>query len=166
MERCSNMNDSVFDIGQRILKFGPDFPRIVCLCGSSRFKDDHLAALKSETLAGRIVITMGLYGHMDGLDMGGSVKVMLDELHLRKIDLADEILVIDVGRHWCPSCERWCDPDYQTGRYPYENGTTECCGARWVMRPYIGESTRREIDYVSRAGKHVRYWSREQNPEA
>jgi hypothetical protein len=74
-----------------------DTPRIVCLCGSTRFADAYLAAQRDETLAGRIVLSVGLLGHREGLDMAGSVKAALDKLHLRKIDLADEILVLNVG---------------------------------------------------------------------
>jgi hypothetical protein len=76
---------------------GKDFPRVVTLCGSSRFMEQYQAAMKSETLAGRIAIGMGMFGHRDGLDMDGPIKAMLDELHLRKIDLADEVLVVNVG---------------------------------------------------------------------
>jgi hypothetical protein len=72
-------------------------PTIVCLCGSTRFRDAYERAQREETLAGKIVLTVGLLGHQEGLDMDGPVKAMLDELHLRKIDLADEILVLNVG---------------------------------------------------------------------
>jgi len=72
-------------------------PGIVCLCGSGRFRDAFDAAEEAETLRGRIVLTIGcntkdvarsaeLVGH----------KPMLDELHLRKIDLADEVLILNV----------------------------------------------------------------------
>jgi hypothetical protein len=70
-------------------------PIIVCLCGSTRFKDAFVDASRSETLAGRIVLSVGLFGHRGSLDMGGPVKAMLDALHLEKCRLADEILVIN-----------------------------------------------------------------------
>jgi hypothetical protein len=70
-------------------------PTVVCLCGSTRFKDAFIAASRSETLAGRIVLSVGLFGHQEGMDMGGPVKAMLDALHLEKCRLADEILVIN-----------------------------------------------------------------------
>lgn len=72
----------------------PDFPPVVCLCGSTRFAEAYLKAQREETLAGRIVLSVGLFGHREALDMGGPVKAVLDELHLRKIDLADEVLVV------------------------------------------------------------------------
>ncbi len=74
-----------------------DRPKIVCLCGSTRFKNEYEQAMKEETLKGKIVLTVGLFGHIEGIDMNGEVKKMLDKLHLRKIDLADEVLIINVG---------------------------------------------------------------------
>lgn len=70
--------------------------KIVCLCGSTRFKDEYIKANRNETLKGNIVLSVGLFGHIEGLDMSSETKKMLDELHLHKIDLADEILVLNV----------------------------------------------------------------------
>lgn len=75
----------------------PEFPTIVCLCGSTRFKDAFLAAQKSETRNGFIVLSVGLFGHEEGIDMEGELKKRLDCLHFDKILLADEILVLNVG---------------------------------------------------------------------
>ena len=72
---------------------------IVCLCGSTRFKEAFLKAGQEEALAGRIVVTVEIFGHFDGIEHSEGEKAALDELHLRKIDLADEILVINVGRY-------------------------------------------------------------------
>ncbi|MBL1115421.1 hypothetical protein JK364_23915 [Streptomyces sp. 110] len=41
-----------------------------------------------------IVFVPGLFAY-DGDEITGTEKQMLDELHLRKIDLADEALVVD-----------------------------------------------------------------------
>ena len=82
------------------------FPTIVTLCGSTRFKNEYIDAQREESLAGKIVITVGLFGHQEALDMGGPVKQMLDELHLRKIDLANEILVICPGDYIGDSTRR------------------------------------------------------------
>jgi len=72
-------------------------PIIVCLCGSTRFQAEFIKAAREETLAGKIVLSVGVFGHMEGLDMQSETKQMLDQLHLRKIDLADEILVLNVN---------------------------------------------------------------------
>lgn len=76
-------------------------PTVVCLCGSSRFMEAFQAANLSETLAGRIVLSIGCTTKIDAdlqrMDqLTAEKKIELDELHKRKIDLADEILVLDV----------------------------------------------------------------------
>lgn len=78
-------------------------PKIVCLCGSTRFKAAFDEANYQETIAGNIVLSVGFFMHATGNKHGEGVgatpeqKVALDELHKRKIDLADEILVLNVG---------------------------------------------------------------------
>ena len=66
---------------------------IITLCGSTKFKDEFIEAQKNLTLQGYIVISVGLFGH-SGDDLLGK-KEMLDDMHKRKIDLADEIFVIN-----------------------------------------------------------------------
>jgi len=103
-------------------------PRIVCLCGSTRFMSAFDDANRDETLAGHIVLTVGVdlkEKHKDILAgkteaEAAAIKDRLDCLHRRKIDLADEILVLSV------------------------DGS-------------VGESTQREIEYAQKAGKPVRY---------
>ena len=72
--------------------------KVVTLCGSTRFKDEFMQAQKRLTLEGCIVISVGLFGH-SGDDEVWTVgtKEMLDDMHKRKIDMADEIFVINVG---------------------------------------------------------------------
>ncbi|HKK42708.1 MAG TPA: hypothetical protein VJ963_09885 [Bacteroidales bacterium] len=71
--------------------------KIVTLCGSTRFRDEFLAIQKKLTLEGYIVISVGLFGHSgDDEVWTDNTKEMLDEMHKRKIDLADEIFVINV----------------------------------------------------------------------
>ncbi|MBR0444031.1 MAG: hypothetical protein IJK14_01460 [Clostridia bacterium] len=72
--------------------------RVVTLCGSTRFRDAFMEAQKRLTLQGNIVISVGLFGHSgDGEVWTEGVKEMLDDMHKRKIDMADEIFVINVG---------------------------------------------------------------------
>ncbi len=74
-------------------------PTIVCLCGSTRFHEAFAEANLRETLAGRIVLSVGSYDHSDselGISQDSEVKRKLDELHLHKIDLADEVLILNV----------------------------------------------------------------------
>jgi len=86
-----------------ILKGNDMTPKIVCLCGSTRFYRAFQEANYQETMNGHIVLSVGFYPHaqeeMHGEQMGITVeqKEALDRLHLRKIDLADEVLVLNVG---------------------------------------------------------------------
>jgi len=72
--------------------------KVITLCGSTRFREAFLEAQKQLTLAGNIVISVGLFGHAgDDEVWSGRTKEMLDDMHKRKIDMADEIFVINVG---------------------------------------------------------------------
>jgi hypothetical protein len=110
----------------------PPRPAIVCLCGSTRFWRLFQQAGLRETMAGRIVLSIGAASGTDDEHFGNlpkehydRIKEGLDELHMRKIDLCDEVLILD-----------------QDG--------------------YIGESTACELAYAQQLGKKVRYWSKEQ----
>lgn len=71
---------------------------VITLCGSTRFKEQFLEAQKRLTLEGDIVISVGLFGHSgDNEVWTEGTKQMLDDMHKRKIDLADSIYVINVG---------------------------------------------------------------------
>jgi len=74
-------------------------------------------------MAGNLVISVGVFGHSDGVEMTAEEKAMLDNIHLRKIDLADVVRVLNVGG-------------------------------------YIGESTRREVEYAESTGKIISYLER------
>lgn len=72
--------------------------KVITLCGSTRFKDAFLEVQKRLTLEGNIVISVGLFGHSgDDEAWVEGTKEMLDDMHKRKIDMADEIYVINVG---------------------------------------------------------------------
>ena len=67
-------------------------------CGSTRFKEQFLEAQKRLTLEGNIVISVGLFGHSGDEEVWTEgTKEMLDNMHKRKIDMADSIYVINVG---------------------------------------------------------------------
>ena len=79
--------------------------KVVTLCGSTRFKDEFMKAQKMLTLKEYIVISVGLFGHSGDKEVWENMdentitqtKIMLDDMHKRKIDMADEIFVINVG---------------------------------------------------------------------
>lgn len=78
--------------------------KVITLCGSTRFKDQFLEVQKRLTLEGNIVISVGLFGHSgdnevwENMDAGTltATKAILDDMHKAKIDMSDEIFVINV----------------------------------------------------------------------
>jgi hypothetical protein len=105
-------------------------PRITTLCGSSRFPDAFALANMHLTMQGRIVISLGCFGHADypvgarhltsDGDESTPEKAHLDQIHFRKIDISDGIFVVNPGG-------------------------------------YIGSSTKREIAYAQSLGKTVEW---------
>jgi hypothetical protein len=102
-------------------------PKIVCLCGSTRFSEAFQSAQLEETLNGNIVLTIGcnmksdkdIFNKYSEVELT-EIKRKLDELHKRKIDLANEILILNVGG-------------------------------------YIGDSTRSELEYAKFHNKVIRF---------
>ena len=84
---------------RRVLTTGhfKEMPKIVVLCGSTRFFQQFQRANYEETMAGNIVLSVGFYRFGSVQGCTPEQKIALDELHKRKIDLADEILVLNVG---------------------------------------------------------------------
>lgn len=87
--------------------FGGEAPRIVVLCGSTRFYDVFQQANYDLTMKGAIVLSVGFYphakaqhGHGEGVGHDSAEKTALDELHKRKIDLADHVLVVSEGGYF------------------------------------------------------------------
>jgi hypothetical protein len=129
--RCGRKNAMNTPQTQFSASLGRATARVVCLCGSSRWPELHHRVMMEETLAGNIVLPLGLYSHADfppgakaatnDGDEATAVKQMLDRLHYQKIDLAEEIIVVS------------------------KDG-------------YFGSSTQREIAYAQAQGKRVRYW--------
>lgn len=80
--------------------WGGERPEIVCLCGSTKFVKFYDQEMLRLTLEGKIVLTIGTHNEKLARkyadDFEGK-KDMLDELHKRKIDLADRILVLNIG---------------------------------------------------------------------
>lgn len=96
-----------------------NFPKIVCLCGSTRFKEQFFDTAKSLT-CNRVIVLAPFHFRKCGDTITPELENILEELHFRKIDLADEILVLNIGG-------------------------------------YIGESTRKEIEYAKSHNKIIGY---------
>ena len=89
-----------------------DRPEIVCICGSTRFVDEMHAANRDLTLAGVIVVAPGEAGE----PVTDEQKTALDALHLRKIDLADRVLVVNPGGYIGESTRREIAYAHATGK--------------------------------------------------
>lgn len=72
-------------------------PKIVVLCGSTRFKREFELATLQESLKDHIVLSVCCFTHADNINITRQQKIQFNILHYYKIDLADEVLVIDVG---------------------------------------------------------------------
>ena len=98
--------------------------KVITLCGSTRFKEAFLETQKRLTLEGNIVISVGLFGHSgdnevwENMDEGTltKTKAMLDDMHKRKIDMADEIFVINVDGYIGESTRSEIEYAIQTGK--------------------------------------------------
>ena len=111
--------------------------KVFTLCGGARFKDAFMEAQKRLSLEGNIVISVGLFGHAgddevwEGMseDALTRTKIMLDDMHKRKIDMADEIFVINVGGYIGSSTRSEIEYAHSTGkagRYLEEENADEC----------------------------------------
>ena len=91
--------------------------KVITLCGSTRFKDAFIDAQKQLTLEGNIVISVGLFGHSGDEEVWAEdTKEMLDDMHKRKIDMADEIFVINVDGYIGSSTRSEIEYAIETGK--------------------------------------------------
>ena len=91
--------------------------KVITLCGSTRFKDAFIEAQKQLTLEGNIVISVGLFGHSGDAEVWDEgTKEMLDDMHKRKIDMADEIFVINVDGYIGSSTRSEIEYAIETGK--------------------------------------------------
>lgn len=130
-------------------------PKIVCLCGSTRFMSAFHKAQLDETLKGNIVLTVGnTYESDRELCLQPDTKKMLDELHKKKIDMADEVFVLNIVA--CKYCKR-SRSDHMAAPGGWACGQSSSPVPDDEMRSYIGESTRSEIAHALLHGKPVRF---------
>jgi hypothetical protein len=69
--------------------------KVVTLCGSTHFKEEYIRKQEELTLQGIIVVSVGVFVHADNVKVSPKTAEMLCDMHKRKIDMADEILVIN-----------------------------------------------------------------------
>ncbi len=81
-------------------------PEVVTFCGSTKFKNEFIAENRRLSLEGKIVISLGVFCHQEPDFDWGAHKGKLDDLHYRKIDLANRVHVIDVDGYIGPSTRK------------------------------------------------------------
>lgn len=96
--------------------------KVITLCGSTKFKEQFEKVNTYLTLQGNIVISLGFFEQSEGIELTQEQAELFEKIHYEKINMSDEIFVIDV------------------------NG-------------YIGNSTKKEIEYAKQHGKSIRYFS-------
>lgn len=75
---------------------------VITLCGSSKFKDEFIRLNEEFTLQGFVVISLGLFGHADnkfGNILTPEKKILLDDIHKQKIDMADVVFIVNVDNY-------------------------------------------------------------------
>jgi hypothetical protein len=96
-EHLGSMCPGKLEAVRRGLIVDATFPKIICLCGSTRFADTFNRINRELTLMGYIVLSVGCHIHSDKeLQITMEQKIQLDELHKRKIDLADAVMILNV----------------------------------------------------------------------
>ena len=107
--------------------YDKDFPKIICLCGSTRFTELMLIKQWELTKQGYVVLSWcalpdSYFNGEPKSHVGDEegVKEIVDEVHMRKIDLADEVHVLNI-------------------------------------EGYIGNSTRKELNYAKKQGKIIKF---------
>lgn len=80
--------------------------KIITLCGSTKFKKEFEEWNIKLSLEGNIVLSVVCFTHADNLEFSEEELDIFDEMHFRKIDISDEIFVIDVDRYIGSSTSR------------------------------------------------------------
>lgn len=70
---------------------------VITLCGSIKFKDEFMKIQEKLTLEGNIVLTPNFFNSIRKEEITSETKKMLDEMHRQKIDMSNEIYVINYG---------------------------------------------------------------------
>lgn len=79
---------------------------MITLCGSTKFRQQFEEINARLTMGGNVVISVGVFGHANNVEFSEGQKEKLDKIHFQKIDMADEIFVINVGGYIGSSTKR------------------------------------------------------------
>ena len=71
--------------------------KIITLCGSIKFRDEFIKTQEKLTLDGNIVLMPNFFNNIKKENIDENTKKILDEMHKQKVDMSDEIYVINAG---------------------------------------------------------------------
>lgn len=114
---------------------------VICLIGSSRFKGLFQQIAEKMEKRGILPLMMGFWQHTDGIEVTAQDREILNRVDRARIDLAHEVWVVDGKRHRCVVCGRWSE---SAGIVAW----SICCGEVSACKPYVGDDTKREINYA------------------
>ncbi|WP_066307356.1 hypothetical protein [Bacillus sp. FJAT-29814] len=80
--------------------------KVITLCGSTKFKKQFREMEAKLTLEGNIVLSLGFFEQSEGIKTTKEQEKLFEELHYRKIDMSDEIVVIDVDGYMGTSTKK------------------------------------------------------------
>ncbi|MFE7061773.1 DUF4406 domain-containing protein [Sutcliffiella sp. NPDC057660] len=90
--------------------------KIITLCGSTKFKKQFREAEASLTLQGHIVISLGFFEQSEGIKITMEQEKLFEDMHYKKIDMSDEIFVIDVDGYIGKSTNKEIEYAQKTGK--------------------------------------------------
>lgn len=73
--------------------------KVITLCGSTKFKKQFREVEASLTYQGHIVISLGFFDQSENIKLSKEQELLFEEMHYRKIDMCDEIFVIDANEY-------------------------------------------------------------------
>ena len=91
--------------------------KVITLCGSTKFKDEFISEQKRLTLEGNIILSVGIFGHSGDSEIWNEgVKEMMDDMHKCRIDMSDEIFVINKNGYIGESTRSEIEYSTKTGK--------------------------------------------------
>ena len=90
--------------------------KVITLCGSTMFKDDFLRQQKRLTLEGNIVLSVGFFEITEDDKLDDDKLKLIKDIHMKKIDMADEIFVINKGGYIGQSTKSEIDYALKNGK--------------------------------------------------
>lgn len=106
-----------------------EYMKVITLCGSTKFKKEFEQSNRYLTLKGNIVISLAFFEQSEGVEITEEQANLFGEIHFRKIDMSDEIFVIDAGGYIGSSTRKEIEYAHENGKlvqYYSESELAKC----------------------------------------